>query len=143
MCDTNILVRAIISPYGSAAELVRIVVTNHSLVTSAYILSELYNVLRRPRIRKLHKLSDAKIRRLVSRFHQISRVVSLPEPLPAVVLLDPKDNPIVMTAVAGRAEVLCTLDRHLREPQVVGLCARQGVRVLGDAELLAKLGSGE
>jgi putative PIN family toxin of toxin-antitoxin system len=139
MCDTNILVRAVISPYGAAAELVRIVTNDHLLITSHYVLSELYDVLRRSQIRKLHKLSDAKIRRVVSHFYKLSALVSLPSPLPIVVPLDPKDNPIVMTAVAGQAEVLCTLDRHLHEPHVVLLCADQGVRVLRDTELLAEL----
>jgi putative PIN family toxin of toxin-antitoxin system len=139
MCDTNILVRAVISPYGAAAELVRIVAKDHSLVTSSYVLAELLEVLRRPKIRRLHKLSDAKIRRVVSRFYKLASLVSLPSPLPVVVPLDPKDNPIVMTAVAGQAEVLCTLDHHLHEPQVVLLCANHGVRVLRDAELLVEL----
>lgn len=139
MCDTNILVRTVISPYGAAAELVRIVARDHSLVTSFHVLSELYDVLRRPKIRKLHKLRDAKIRRVISRFYKLATVMPLPSPMPVVVPQDPKDNPIVMTAVAGQAEVLCTLDRHLHDPQVVTLCAGQGIRVVRDAELLAEL----
>ena len=139
MCDTNILVRTVISPYGSAAELVRIVASNHSLVTSAHILFELYDVLRRPKIRKLHKLRDAKIRRIVSRLYQLSTFVPLPSSMPAVVLQDPKDNPIIMTALAGKAEVLCTLDRHLQTSDVVELCANHGIRVVRDDELLAEL----
>src|SRR3990172_11270303 len=116
MCDTNILVRTVISPYGMAAELVRIVVSNHSLVTSFHVLSELYDVLRRPKIRKLHKLRDAKIRRVVSRIYKLSTLVSLPSPMPVVVPHDPKDNPIVMTAIAGQREVISTLDRYLHDP---------------------------
>jgi putative PIN family toxin of toxin-antitoxin system len=139
MCDTNILVRAVISPYGAAAELVRIVAKDHSLVTSSYVLAELLDVLRRPRIRQLHKLRDVKIRRVISRFYKLSAHVSLPSPPPVVVPRDPKDNPIVMTAVAGHADILCTLDRHLHEPEVLALCTSQGIRVLRDAALLAEL----
>ena len=122
MCDTNILVRTVISPNGSAAELLRIVARDHSLVTSFAVLSELYDVLRRPKIRQLHKLRDVKIRRVISHFHKLATPVPLPSPMPVVVPQDPKDNPIVMTAVAGQADVLCTLDRHLHEQQVVTLC---------------------
>jgi putative PIN family toxin of toxin-antitoxin system len=142
MCDTNILVRTVISPHGPAAELVRTIACDHLLVTSLYVLSELYDVLRRPKIRKLHKLHDAKIRRVVSRFYTLATLVPLPAPVPVTVPQDPKDNPIVMTAVAGQAEVLCTLDRHLHEPEVVRLCASQGMRVLRDAQLLAELRAG-
>lgn len=139
MCDTNILVRTVISPYGPAGDLLRIVARDHSLVTSLHVLTELYDVLRRPKIRKLHKLRDARIRRVVSRFYKLATLVPLPSPMPVTVPQDPKDNPIVMTAIAGQAEVLCTLDRHLHEPSVFALCASQGVRVIRDAELLTEL----
>jgi predicted nucleic acid-binding protein len=40
--------------------------------------------------------------------------VELPVDAPvAPVSTDPDDNPIVAAALAGRADVLCTLDRHL------------------------------
>jgi putative PIN family toxin of toxin-antitoxin system len=139
MCDTNILVREVISPRGPAAELVRLIARDHLLVTSLYVLSELYEVLRRPKIRKLHRLRDVKIRRIVSRLYSLATVVPLPTPVPVAVPHDPKDNPIVVTAVAGHAEILCTRDRHLHEPSVVTLCASQGIRVLREAELLAEL----
>jgi hypothetical protein len=51
----------------------------------------------------------------------------------------PKGNPNVLTAIAGKADVLCTLDRHVHEPQIVSFCAGQGIRILGDAELLPEL----
>jgi putative PIN family toxin of toxin-antitoxin system len=102
MCDTNILVRGIISPYGCAAELLKTIALDHSLVSSLYLLSELYDVLRRPKIRRLHRLSDARIRRVISRLYKLSANVQLPTSIPVSVAHDPKDNPIVMTAIAGR-----------------------------------------
>lgn len=139
MCDTNILVRTVLSRHGAAAELVRMIVRDHALVSSLYVLSELYDVLRRPAIRKLHRLGDAQIRRVISRFYTLATIAPLPSTFPVAVPRDRKDNPIVMTAVAGRAEVLCTLDRHLHEPEVVALCAGQGIRVLRDTQLLTEL----
>jgi putative PIN family toxin of toxin-antitoxin system len=139
MCDTNVLVRTILSPSGAAAELLRMVAHDHSLVVSLPVLGEVYDVLRRPRIRTLHRLSDPKIRRVVSRLYKLGTLVALPPAIPLVVALDPKDDPIVMTAIAGKAEVLCTLDRHLHDASVTALCAGYGIRVLRDADLLAEL----
>jgi len=138
MCDTNVLVRTILSPDGAAAELLRQIAREHSLVVSLPVLGELYDVLRRPRIPTLHRLSDPQIRRVVSRLYKLGTLVPLPATLPSAVPLDPKDDPIVMTAIAGKADVLCTLDRHLHDAAVTALCAGNGVRVLRDAELLAE-----
>ncbi len=139
MCDTNVLVRTILNPDGAAAELLRLIAREHLLVTSHPVFAELYDVLRRPRIRAFHGLSDARIRRLVSRLYKLGLVVPLPEGMPVAVPRDPKDNPIVMTAIAGKADVLCTLDRHLLDPVVTSLCAEHGVRVVRDAALLTEL----
>src|SRR5438477_5627970 len=105
MCDTNVLVRAILTPQGAAAELLDRLAQGHLLVTSAYQLTELLDVLRRPRIRALHRRDEHGIRRAIGRVYKLSAVVLLPADLPAVVLDDPKDDPIVMTAVTGMAEV--------------------------------------
>jgi putative PIN family toxin of toxin-antitoxin system len=139
MCDTNILVRAALSPAGSASELLRLVALEHVLVTSSVQLVELLDVLRRPSIAALHKLDDHGIRRFITRLYKLAVVVPLPALIPQVVPGDPKDNAIVMTAIAGEAAVLCTLDRHLRIAQVREHCDRQGVRIRTDAELLAEL----
>lgn len=139
MCDTNVLVRGVISPFGAAAELLGIIARDHSLVTSLAVLGELYDVLRRPQIRALHQLDDQRIRRVVSRLYKLSIVVPLPADMPPAVPHDSKDDPIVMTAIIGKADALCTLDRHLHEAEVVELCARQGIRVLRDADILEEL----
>jgi putative PIN family toxin of toxin-antitoxin system len=139
MCDTNVLVRTVLSPNGAAAELLRLIAREHSLVVSEPVLRELYDVLRRPRIRTLHRLSDPRIRHIISNIYKLGTLVPLPAALPSAVPLDPKDDPIVMTAIVGRADVLCTLDRHLHDAAVTALCAGHGVRVLRDVDLLAEL----
>lgn len=139
MCDTNVLVRTVLSPDGAAAELLRLIAREHLLVLSLPVLAELYDVLRRPWIRDLHRLSEPQIRRIVSRLSKLGILVPLPSNLPMSVPRDPKDDPILMTAIAGKADVLCTLDRHLHDPSVTALCANHSVRVLRDAELLAEL----
>ena len=139
MCDTNVLVRGVINPFGAAAKLLSIIASQHSLVTSPPILAELYDVLRRHRIRVLHRMNDQQIRRVISRLYKLAVVVPVPIDLPTLVPRDPKDNAVVVTAIAGKAAVLCTLDGHLFDPAVVGFCADHGVRVMRDADFLAEL----
>ena len=142
MCDTNVLVRAAMTPGGAASVLLRLIAVDHLLVTSVSQLAELLDVLRRPRIRALHGLNERGIRRFISRLYKLAVVVPVPIEIPSVVPRDPKDNAIVMAAVAGEAEVLRTLDRHLHHSDAVQYCARHGVRVLRDADLLVELRSG-
>lgn len=56
-----------------------------------------------------------------------------------VVLPDPNDDPVVYTAVAGRAEVLCAMDRHFYTDQVISFCRQSDIEVMNDVELLKKL----
>ena len=57
----------------------------------------------------------------------------------AIVVGDPKDDPIVHTAVVGVADVLCTRDRHLHHNEVTRYCRERGIEVLDDIELLTRL----
>ncbi len=54
---------------------------------------------------------------------------------------DPDDDLIIATAMAASAVVLCTLDRHLYSPKVIGHCQQHRIEVLGDVELLQRLKS--
>ena len=47
--------------------------------------------------------------------------------------------PIVQTAVIGKADALCTLDRHIHHVSVQRYCADRRISVLTDRELLAQL----
>jgi predicted nucleic acid-binding protein len=61
-----------------------------------------------------------------------------------VVPADPDDDFIVQTAIAGRAEVICTRDLHLLAPEVVEHCQRHAVRIMDDIDLYRILaGSGK
>lgn len=56
-----------------------------------------------------------------------------------IVADDPDDDAVLLAAVEGRADVLCTLDRHLRTPEVREYCESRGITILTDAELLDRL----
>jgi hypothetical protein len=58
----------------------------------------------------LYKLTGDEIHNHVE-FRSIARVVEPARGLP-VVLSDPKDDPVLYTAVAAGADVLCVRDRH-------------------------------
>jgi predicted nucleic acid-binding protein len=59
-----------------------------------------------------------------------------------VITEDPADDLVLATAVIGRANVLCTLDRHFAFPAVPQYARSHGVEVTNDVELLRRLRSG-
>ena len=141
--DTNVLARAIRGGTGPAAKLLGIVmVPPHTFILSPFLLSELARVLRYERMRKLHKLDDAQLDAYVQSLQSAALVVNPPSgTATSVVSAYPDDDPIVATAVAGQAEVLCTRDHHLQSPAVRTYCSSAGIQVLTDIELLQILRS--
>lgn len=137
--DTNVLVRAVASPHGPAGELFDRLYPSDLLVTSPALLSELSQTLAYDRVRKLHGLDDTETKRFVDRLAAGSLIVVPEYPLPAVVPADPDDDAVVATAVAGKADVICTRNKHLRHSDVITYCASHSIRVLDDLELLREL----
>ena len=141
--DTNILARAASGPPSPAAEVLRLALASpHTLYVSPFLISELSRVLRYERVRRIHGMSD----QVIDQFLQDLQAASVTiEPdndaSAAVVEADPDDDPILATAVAASADVLCTLDRHLRTATVVSYCQQHGIEILGDVELLQRLKS--
>jgi len=139
--DTNILARSAYSLAGPAAEVLDwLGKPDHTLIASPYLLEELGRVLRYPRLQRLHGLAGVEIDRFVA---DVAAACLLVEPASSVaegvVVSDSDDNPIVATAMIGKADVLCTLDKHLVQPKVVQYCTNHGIRVLHDVELLRLL----
>ncbi len=139
--DTNILARSAYSLTGPAAEVLdRLSKPGHTLIASPFLLDELRRVLRYPRLQRLHGLIDMEINRFVA---DVAAVCLLVEPASTVaegvVASDPDDNPIVAAAIIGQAEVLCTLDKHLHQLQVVEYRTKHGIRVMHDVSLLSLL----
>jgi predicted nucleic acid-binding protein len=54
-------------------------------------------------------------------------------------LRDATDAPILGTALAGRADILCTRDADLFEERVQRFCAAKGIRLLTELEFLQAL----
>jgi len=139
--DTNILARSAYRLAGPAAEVLdRLGKPGHTLIASSYLLNEVGRVLRYPRLQRLHGLAGVEIDRFVA---DVAAACLLVEPASSVaegvVASDPDDNPIVATAVIGKADVLCTLDKHLVHPGVIEYCTNHGIRVMRDTGLLRLL----
>ncbi|MFN0168070.1 MAG: putative toxin-antitoxin system toxin component, PIN family [Bryobacteraceae bacterium] len=139
LLDTNLLVRAAISPAGSAREILRSIESDeeHELVISRYLLGGVADVLRRDRIRARWPLTDEEVAAFCRFLSLVGREVS-PEPLPHIIE-DPKDQVVIETAVAGAANVICTLDAHFYKAKVSAFCSAHSIRVLNDTELLRLL----
>ncbi len=139
--DTNVLARSAYSRAGPAAEVLdRLGKPGHTLIASPLLLDEAGRVLRYPRLQRLHGLTGVEIDRFVA---DVAAACLLVEPASSlaegVVASDPDDNPIVATAITGKADVLCTLDKHLYQPEVVQYCTNHGIRVMRDVALLPLL----
>jgi len=136
LLDTNILIRANPKARGPARHLLEhIAFGEHVLLTSHFLLQELRRVLAYPRIEMLWRLTHDDVETYLQVLATISELVA-PISEGPVVPKDVDDDPIIYTAVAGRAEVLCTRDAHFYEESVQEFCRRRGIAIMDDLELL-------
>lgn len=69
------------------------------------------------------------------RARAVSEII-FPGPAPRIVPSDADDDPVVHTAVVGRAEILCTLNRDFYHASVLEYCKARGVLVGSDVAIL-------
>ena len=106
--DTNIFVSALISGEGFPGQLLAAVKRERiTLVTSAWQVDELRDVLARERLKPYIRPEEAD-----DLLYHLETVGTVVDKLPEVSLSpDPKDNPILATAVAGAADLLVSGDK--------------------------------
>lgn len=106
--DTNILVSALISGDGYPGRVLAAIKRERVvLITSGYQIDELRAVLTRERLKRYIRPDEAED--LLYHLQAVGMVVA---ELPEVSLSpDPKDNPILATAVAGKADMLVSGDK--------------------------------
>jgi putative PIN family toxin of toxin-antitoxin system len=139
--DTNILVRANpkSSPEGLARDLLLTVVFGpHVLILSPAILIEVKRVLSYSHIQARWHLSGEAIEKYLAALVAAGVLVEIPTVFPAIVS-DPDDDPILQTAIAAGADVLCSRDSAFRHQVVERVCAAHGIRILDDVALLQEL----
>jgi putative PIN family toxin of toxin-antitoxin system len=138
--DTNILARAHQRALGPARRLlVQILTGPHALILSPYVLSELERVLTYPRLLKPAGLTAADIGDYLEYLARASTLVD-PLPVPPDLIRDRADEPVLGTALAAQAHVICTLDADFFTEKVRRFCEAKGIKVLTDIELLHSLG---
>jgi putative PIN family toxin of toxin-antitoxin system len=139
--DTGILVRATFRSSGPARRLLQKLAEDplHTLALSSFIIGEVGKVLSYPRMNALLHVSSEEIADHVTHLARVSRLVDVVAGRP-VVLTDPNDDPVVYTAIGAGADVLCTRDRDFYLPNVIEFCAKYGVAIMDDVELLKRLG---
>jgi len=141
--DAGILARSAGRSNGPAKRLIEVVAASpvHRLALSEFILAEVGKTLAYSRLSEVLQMSSSEIHAFVSLLRRSAVLVEPSVGLP-VVLNDPKDDPVIYTAVAAEADVLCARDRHFHVPNVLRFCRRYGIEVLDEIELLAKLERG-
>ena len=132
--DTNVLIRALLKPFGSVAPVLGTL--RHGVFTALYsseLLQEVVEVLGRPRFRTKYGVQSQDVEALIALL-----VLRGEEVIPRrkiEVCRDPKDNKVLEAAVEGRADAIVSGDEDLHV-----LHPFEGISVLTPRAFLAKLG---
>lgn len=134
--DSSVLVSAFLTPRGSVARLLRApTLERYRLCLSEPILVETAEVLlTKPRLRRMFAYADDAVSDYI-RWLGIEAEIVANIPELRVVTADPKDDPIIATAVAAHADYLVTGDRaHL-----LPIGEYEGIRVVSPRVFLEHL----
>ena len=106
------------------------------MLVSPFLLRELERVLSYERVRRVTRLTDDEAAEFLFFLGRpgISETI-YPGAAPRVVPADEDDDPIVHTAVVGRADAICTLNHHFYDSFVIEYSRSHGVLVANDVEL--------
>ena len=131
--DTNIFVSALISGEGPPGRVLAAVKRERiTLVTSAFQIDELREVLSRERLKpyiRPHEADDL--------LYHLAAVSTVIDELPELRLSpDPKDNPILATALAGNADLIVSGDKG--GMLALGTC--EGIPIITAREAVGRLG---
>jgi predicted nucleic acid-binding protein len=142
--DTNLVVRAA-QPDASLARaiLLETMGDRHTLLMSNSLYFEIYKVLYYDRIRRQHGLDDGGIRGFMEMLAKgCAPVVTRPITVGPLVPADPTDDHVLLTAIAGRADVLGTNNWHFFSADVEQIAPGRGIQIVRDIDLIALLRRG-
>ena len=111
----------------------------HTILTTGEVISDVARVLRYPRMQAIYNLTEEQIYNYVQFLRLACKLVAIEQSwnLP---IRDSSDNGILQAAIIGDADVLCTFDQDFYAEDTLAFCARFGLEVCTDAELLQRLG---
>ena len=113
MVDTNILCSAIIFPKGQAANAFTHCLLNHELVISTYVINELKQVIKKKKPEKLSAIDDF--------FEKLSFELAYTSDNIETELFsirDPKDYPVLYTAIIENVDILISGDKDFKDTDV-------------------------
>jgi uncharacterized protein len=141
--DSNVWVSALVNPAGAPAQvLAALRAQRFELVLSEPLLTELADVLRRPRFARRFavtpEMTAALLAVLRARAHRVELAGTVR------VCRDPNDDMVIETALTGHADALVSRDDDLkRSPEVAAALAERGIRVLSVQRFLDALAEAE
>jgi len=107
LLDSSILIAAYISPAGVCASLLEHVLLEHELIVSDFIAEEVTGKLRVKFAFPAQEVAQVR-KSILSVAQRVSPVA-----VPPNSCRDPNDLPVLGTAIAGKAEVIVTVDKDL------------------------------
>ncbi len=113
MVDTNILFSAIIFPKGQAANAFTHCLLNHELVISTHVINELKQVIKKKKPEKLSAIDDF--------FEKLSFELAYTSDNIETELFsirDPKDYPVLYTAIIENVDILISGDKDFKDTDV-------------------------
>jgi uncharacterized protein len=123
--DTNVLVSALIKK-GKPLVLIQRLLDKHTVVLSSQMLAELADVLSRDKF----TITNTQIDLFISLLLRKSTVTSVSGNL-KVILKDPDDNIVLLTAVNGKADYIVSGDKHL-----LTLIKFEGIEIVTISQML-------
>jgi putative PIN family toxin of toxin-antitoxin system len=132
VADTNVVVSGLLWP-GPPRRILNLAKTGRvELFTSPVLLAEIEDVLSRRKFIRRLELAGVELQDLVQGYAALARVI-LPAEVPPIIAEDPDDDEVLACALAARAEVIVSGDRHL-----LRLVEYQGIRIMRPMDLLAQ-----
>ncbi len=131
--DTNVVVSALIWGGIPFALLAAAADGRIDLITSPWLLAELAEVLARPHLKERVQKIRGSVKKACALYADVTVSVT-PVTIPRTVPNDPDDDHVITAAIAGRADIIVSGDRHL-----LGLGVSQEIRILRPAVVLASI----
>jgi len=133
--DTNIWIRALLGGRVTLPVLEAWRAGRFVVVTSQPLIDELRDVWQRPRLYERINAEDAE--RLIEQLCFRGEMVQIVAVPPGC--RDPKDQPVLATAMDGQVDAIVTADADLRaDDELIAAMAQHGVAVWGVERLLEK-----
>ena len=137
--DTNIWIRILLRGRVTLPILAAFNQGQFQLVMSQFLLDELHEVWQRPRLFKRIDLAQAV--RLETQLKERSDWVNVVTVPPSC--RDPKDLPVLATAIDGKADIIVSGDDDLRaDEELRAAMAARGIQLLGVNSFLSRLAEG-